>query len=395
MRKVKKTNNEYKKWLFLVIPVIAYFRFFREKNTQEGKREEEEKKNTSSIPRNLMERIHKWVNLFDQNPDDKFVCDEGSELEKILMKLNLDQLKFTVDQVKSSADFLITYAKSQYSLDLDQSMKLNEKAWNILKLGEMSTEVEMRMLDVATILRDRNLMMEVFDRVIKCYTSEPSNPQELDLFRIMFVTAPHLGRWKSARYYGNFQQLEEFHKKSTTSAIPDYEILWNLAEEEYNKYGDTPIDQVKWQEFTIQSHEIKFHKIECQDLKEKKRVEKLRKKTPGWYPYLLDDEKKTKIYRRGACAQMLSPTQSKCWLVGPINDYRMKIQGYEIINGICQKETYELKAITTNKGMTKWEGKLIRTHNFFDENGRQIKKDEIFHAKICATLVKDTGRYKN
>jgi len=45
MRKVKKTNNEYKKWLFLVIPVIAYFRFFREKKyTRRKKRRRRKKK---------------------------------------------------------------------------------------------------------------------------------------------------------------------------------------------------------------------------------------------------------------------------------------------------------------------------------------------------------------
>lgn len=344
-------------------------------------------------------RITEWRYHADKNSTSEYVIDEGRMLANELMNLDLSKKKLTDIDIKEYVNFLTIIANTQHGESGDmllesvnkRTTELIEKAWKLLELAGEDPELEIMRLEISTRLQDRFLMTEIFNRLIQKYDSEPRNEQELCLFFHLFITSPHLGKWYHTRHFGNFlkDKLKNFHEAAKKKFFPDYEVLWDLAKEEYDEYGDAEPSQVKWQEFRIMSHALKFNRVECTDPREKKKIlDKMEERTK-WTNYPLKDSEKFRVFRLGAVVGMLSRAKTDCFMVGPMRDNRMKMRAYQVIEGIRQTEIYELKMVSNHQPVTHWKGKfvLIQEPAEIDGNNGHIKKKVIFDAKITLCLV--------
>ncbi len=79
---------------------------------------------------------------------------------------------------------------------------------------------------------------------------------------VAFTTAPLLGRWAATRALGDRilkvqENLEDFHRAALSRPdIPDYQVLYNLAEEEA-KGGDADPSTLHWQVSVMESLEVR------------------------------------------------------------------------------------------------------------------------------------------
>lgn len=207
-------------------------------------------------------------------------------------------------------------------------------AWNLLqglkfKNQDMGKASLMLKVDISQRLEDGVKLASVFEEL----TSKQLGTQEL---MVAFTAAPFLADWKATfnlakRFMKQMPggNLDQFHMMSQAMPIPDYSVLYKMAEEyELNKKETPKPEDLQWETIEVASIRVRFRDVSCGKY-EKKREELLTEinKTPiDWEA--VPTNPTMQIKRLGGFLQTMSFGELPMSLCGPYLEGKIHVRGY-------------------------------------------------------------------
>jgi len=284
-------------------------------------------------------------------------------------------------------------SQDEYKASSDQQSTDMLTAWNLLDCEAQDDEqkaVDLLRLDVAQRLKDYSKMAPVFDSVLA-----RGADMSYEEIVVAFTTAPLLGRWKATRDLGDRilqvqDSLEDFHRAALQRPdIPDYEVLYQLAEKEMAN-GDAQPDSLRWQVSELKTLSIRLLDVKCTD---ESKMETVRRafdpESKGQWKEI--PTRAHRLLQFGGIAQMLSLSAIPIPMVGPANNERIHVLGYAVLNPqdgsgpVRQTESYELSRDAPNTN--DWHGTYTLTQEGQSANSQHTRVEIIFDMKMTLQTV--------
>lgn len=337
-----------------------------------------------------------------ENLQTKAEVDGENEVKLLKWFKRLNPEEYSTRTRVLSAQWLVLYhtiksitaaSQDEYKASSDQQSTDMLTAWNLLDCEAQDDEqkaVDLLRLDVAQRLKDYSKMAPVFDSVL-ARGAEMSYEEIV----VAFTTAPLLGRWQATRELGDRilqvqDSLEDFHRAALQRPdIPDYEVLYQLAEKEMLN-GDAKPDSLRWQVSELKTLSIRLLDVKCTD---ESKMETVRKafdpESKGQWKEI--PTRAHRLLQFGGIAQMLSLSAIPIPMVGPANNERIHVLGYAVLNPqdgsgpVRQTESYELNrdAPATND----WKGTYTLTQEGQSANSQHTRVEIIFDMKMTLQTV--------
>jgi len=205
-------------------------------------------------------------------------------------------------------------------------------AWQLLDskslTGNMAKAAVVLKVDVAQRLEDAEKLATVFREL----TSRSLDPQEL---MVAFTAAPFLCDWKATanlarRVKKQCGSLEQFHMMSQAMPIPDYSVLYEMAESAGLFDKPTPDPKtIKWDTIEVSKIRVKFVDVQCGKFEEKRKelLEEINKSPVEWED--VPNATAVQIKRMGGFYQTVSFGDIPFSLCGPFeSEGKLRVKGY-------------------------------------------------------------------
>jgi len=232
------------------------------KNDKKSKSNEEKKKEVSLSrvkkpancpkPGELAQLVHQTLNELTERP----VNDRDKEILEYLKATSPDDMN-PRHRLEAAQYILVYYTKLASAIESEKDYKEfvtkqskdHHVTWAFLDLKQGvleekdESEADVLRLDIALRMHDKHKLLPVYLRLM----DRDNKTDEENV--IAFTVAPTLGRWQDLRDLGDkimqkTKTLQNFHMAAIQRQdIPDYQILYELAEEQED---NTSMDDIFW-----------------------------------------------------------------------------------------------------------------------------------------------------
>lgn len=233
-------------------------------------------------------------------------------------------------------------------------------------------------VDISQRLEDGEKLAGVF----KEFTTKQLDPQEL---MVAFTAAPFLGDWKATYNLAKRIKkstpggtLDQFHIMSQAMPIPDYSVLYAMAEEHDLFKKDTPDPKsLIWDTIEIGTIRVRFKDVQCGKYKDKRQelLDEIRKSPIDWEP--VPTAASVQIKRMGGFVQTMSFGDIPMSLCGPqVDNNKIHVKGYtELVlepNGQqAESKMMDPRQLANNPNVT-----VIVQHEEWTLESPEAKEDE-------------------